>query len=63
MQAAFGSRFSVFRKEHITLSFPVTPLDIDPTLLRIFPGINQPELEIELADIADKQIWMAKFEG
>ena len=56
MQTAFGERFSEFRKEKNTLSFPVTPLDIDPSLLNLsaFTGVSQPDLEIELADIADK---------
>ncbi|KAM9165591.1 general transcription factor II-I repeat domain-containing protein 2A-like [Pangshura tecta] len=65
MQAAFGERFSEFRKEKNTLSFPVTPLDIDPSLLKIsaFTGISQPDLEIELADIADKDLWVSKFKS
>ncbi|OCU00129.1 hypothetical protein XELAEV_18005914mg [Xenopus laevis] len=58
-------RFSEFRKEKNTLSFPVTPLDIDPSLLDIsaFTGISQPDLEIELADIADKDLWVFKFKN
>ncbi|KAK0146754.1 hypothetical protein N1851_013961 [Merluccius polli] len=56
MQVAFGNRFSEFRKENNTLSFPVTPLDIDTSQLNIsaFTGVSQPDLEIELADVADK---------
>ena len=63
MKTSFGERFSEFRKEKTTLTFPVTPLDIDPSLLNIsaFPGVSQPNLEIELADIADKDIWVSKF--
>ena len=61
MQAAFGGRFSEFRKEKVTLSFPVTPLEIDPSLLKTFPGIDPAELEMEMADIADKEMWVAKF--
>ena len=61
MQAAFGGRFSEFRKEKVTLSFPVTPLEIDPSLLKTFPGIDPAELEMEMADIADKETWVAKF--
>jgi len=58
MRTAFGQRFSEFRKEKNTLSFPVTPLDIDPSLLNMSPftGVSQPDLEIELADIADKEL-------
>lgn len=65
MQAAFGERFSDFRKEKNTLSFPVTPLDIDASLLNISPftGVSQPDLEIELADIADKELWVSKFKS
>lgn len=65
MQTAFGQRFSEFRKEKNTLSFPVTPLDIDPSLLNMsaFTGVSQPDLEIELADIADKELWVSKFKS
>lgn len=65
MQTAFGQRFSEFRKEKNTLSFPVTPLDIDPSLLNMsaFTGVSQPDLEIELADIADKELCASKFES
>lgn len=65
MQTAFGERFSEFRKEKATLSFPVTPLDIDPSLLNIsaFEEVSQPELEMELADIADKELWVSKFKS
>lgn len=61
MQTAFGSRFCEFRKEKMTLSFPVTPLEIDPSLLNTFPGVNQADLEMEMADIADKDLWVSKF--
>jgi len=63
MQASFGKRFCEFRAEKNTLSFPVTPLTVDPTLLNgtAFAGVSQPGLELELADIADKDIWVSKF--
>lgn len=63
MQAAFGERFSDFRKEKHTLSFPVTPLDTDPSLLNTvaFTGVSKPDLEIELADTVDKDLWVNKF--
>ena len=61
MQTAFGSRFCEFRKEKMTLSFPVTPLETDPSLLSTFPGVNQADLEMEMADIADKDLWVSKF--
>ncbi|XP_076033002.1 general transcription factor II-I repeat domain-containing protein 2A-like [Oratosquilla oratoria] len=61
MQTAFGSRFCEFRKEKMTLSFPITPLEIDPSLLSRFPGVNQADLEMEMADIADKDLWGSKF--
>ncbi|KAI4800021.1 hypothetical protein KUCAC02_016558 [Chaenocephalus aceratus] len=65
MQTAFGQRFSEFRKEKNTLSFPVTPLVIDPAMLNMSPftGVSQPDLEIELADIADKELWVSKFKS
>lgn len=58
MQTSFGKRFCDFREEKHTLSFPVTPLTIDPSLLNMtaFAGVSQPDLEMELADIADKDI-------
>lgn len=63
MQASFEKRFSEFREEKTTLSFPVAPLNIDPSLLNVtaFSGVSQPDLELELADIADKDIWVSKF--
>ncbi len=63
MQNAFGGRFREFRQEKGTLSFPVTPLDTDISLLNMsaFTGVSQPDLEIELADIADKDLWVSKF--
>lgn len=63
MQTAFASRFSEFRKEKMTLSFPVTPLEIDPSLLNTFPGVIQADLEMEMADIADKDLWVSKFKS
>lgn len=35
MQTSFGKRFCEFREEKNTLSFPVTPLTIDPSLLNM----------------------------
>ncbi|XP_048357110.1 general transcription factor II-I repeat domain-containing protein 2B-like [Sphaerodactylus townsendi] len=63
MQASFGKRFSEFRQERATLSFPITPLTIDPSLLNVtaFAGVSHPDLELELADIADKDMWVTKF--
>ncbi|XP_059845929.1 uncharacterized protein LOC132405264 [Hypanus sabinus] len=63
MQTSFGKRFCEFREEKNTLSFPVTPLSIDPSLLNTtaLAGVSQPDLEMELADIADKDIWVSKF--
>lgn len=45
----------------MTLSFPVTPLEIDQSLLSTFPAVNQADLEMEMADIADKELWVSKF--
>ena len=63
MQASFEKRFREFREEKTTLSFPITPLSINPSLLNMtaFAGISQPDLELELADIADKDMWVSKF--
>ena len=63
MQTVFQQRFCDFRKEKDTLSFPITPLEIDPLLLNMtaFTAVNQCTLELELADIADKHVWVSKF--
>ena len=63
MQASFEKQFREFREEKTTFSFPITPLNINPSLLNVtaFEGISQPDLELELADIADKDMWMSKF--
>ena len=60
IQTSFGKRFCEFREEKNTLSFPVTPLSLDPSLLNTtaFAGVSQPDLEMELAD---KDIWVSKF--
>ena len=61
MQASFEKRFHEFREEKNTMSFPITLLNINPSLLNVtaFAGISQPNLE--LADIADKDMWVSKF--
>ena len=63
MQTVFQQRLCDFRKEKDTLSFPITPLEIDPLLLNMtaFTAVNQCTLELELADIADKDAWVSKF--
>ncbi|KAF4073159.1 hypothetical protein AMELA_G00255660 [Ameiurus melas] len=63
IQTSFGKRFSEFREEKTTLSFPVTPVSLDPSLLNMtaFPGVSPPDLEMELADVADKDMWVSKF--
>lgn len=63
MQTSFGKRFCEFREEKNTLSFPVTPLTIDRSLLNMtaLAGVNQPDPKMELADIADKDIRVSKF--
>ena len=42
MQTSFGKRFCEFREEKNTLSFPVTPLSLDPSLLNTtaFAGVS-----------------------
>ncbi|KAK2901908.1 hypothetical protein Q8A73_011654 [Channa argus] len=61
MQTSFGKRFCEFREEKTTLSFPVTPLSFDPSLLNVtaLASESQPDLEMELGDIADKDIWVS----
>ncbi len=56
---------SEFREEKNTLSFPITPLNVDPSLLHMtaFTAVSLPDLELELADIADKDVWVSKFRG
>ena len=63
MQSSFGRSFCEFRKEKKTLFFPVSPFRIDPSELNMvtLAGVSQPDFEIELADIADKDIWISKF--
>ncbi len=58
-------KFREFQKKKTTLFFPVTLLDIDPSLLNMiaFTGVSQPDLEIELTDIADKDLWVSKFKS
>ena len=58
IQASFEKRFREFREEKTALSFPITPLNINPSLRNVtaFSGISQPDLQLELADIADKDI-------
>lgn len=62
MHCASGERFSKLQKEITTLSFPVTPLDIDQSLLNMsaFTGVSLPDLEMDLADIAHENIWVSK---
>ena len=63
MQNLFGRRFCEFRKEKRTLSFLVSPFSIDPAKLNMMAleGVSQPDFEIELPDIANKDIWISKF--
>ena len=62
MQSSFGRRFCEFRKKK-TLSFPVSPFSINSSELNMIAlaGVSQPNFEIELADRADKDIWIYKF--
>jgi len=63
MQTAFLERFCDFRKEKNTLAFPITPLNVQTSLLNMtsFTAVRLPDLELELADIADKDMWVSKF--
>lgn len=61
MQASFWKTIPRVRRGKNTLSFPITPLTIDPSLLNVtaFVGVSQPDLE--LADTADKDMWVYEF--
>lgn len=66
MQTLFVKSFCEFREEKATLSFPVAPLSVDPSHLNTtaFAGlVGQSGLELELADITDKEIWVSKFKS
>ena len=45
------------------LSFPINPLNVDPSLLNrtSFATVRLPDLELELDDIADEDVWVSKF--
>ncbi|XP_058041846.1 TATA box-binding protein-associated factor RNA polymerase I subunit D isoform X1 [Ahaetulla prasina] len=62
LQSAVAAMRTSFAKQFREFS-PVTPLTFDPSLLNMtaFEGVSQPVLDMELADIADKEIWMSKF--
>ena len=62
MQSLFGRRFCEFRKEK-RLSFLVSPFNIDPSELNMIAleDVSQPDFEIELANIADKDMCISKF--
>ena len=55
MQIAFVERFCDFSKEKTCR--------LSPSLLNItsFIAVRLPDLELELADIADKDVWVSKF--
>ena len=63
MQSSFEKRFCEFSKERKTLSFSVSPFSIDPSELNMIAleGVNQPDFEIESANLADKDISISKF--
>ena len=45
------------------LSFPITPLNVNPSLMNIksFTAVRLPDFELELADMANKDMWASKF--
>lgn len=63
MRNLFAKLFCEFRKEKNHITFPVTHLAIDPSLLNMTAcaDVSLPDLEMELADIADKDIWVSEF--
>ncbi len=65
MKKSFEGRFQEFRKEKAMLSFVINPLDVDTVSLNFsaFTGVNQAELELELADLQGKDLWTSKFRG
>ncbi len=58
MKKSFEGRFQEFRKEKATLSFVINPLDADTDSFNFsaFTGVNQAELEQELADLQGKRL-------
>lgn len=60
MQNVFGGKFKVFRKEN-TFSFPVTLLDTSLLNTCSFPGIT--DLEIEMADVTNKNLCTSIFKS
>ena len=63
MQSPFEKHICEFRKEKKTLCFPVSPFSIHTSELNMIAleGVSQPYFEIELANIADKDIRISKF--
>lgn len=56
-------QFCEFRERKNTLFSHVTPLTINPSLsiIAVFAGVSQPDVEMVLADTADKDILGLKF--
>ncbi|XP_074854305.1 general transcription factor II-I repeat domain-containing protein 2A-like isoform X2 [Carettochelys insculpta] len=65
MQEVFAGQFQEFKKEKATLSFVLKPLEADTSALNFstFTGVDRAELELELADMQDKDMWASKFRG
>ena len=61
MQSSSGRRFCKFRKQKKSLSFPVSPFSIDALNTIALESVNQPDFEIELGNIEDKDIRISEF--
>ncbi|KAI5088835.1 general transcription factor II-I repeat domain-containing protein 2-like, partial [Silurus meridionalis] len=57
MQTSFGKRFCEFREEKNTLSFPVTPLSIDPSLLNTTAFADLEDVARQKAVLAQNHKW------
>lgn len=62
MRDAFLKRFQEFRGAKETLSFVTKPLTANVEELKLMPfNVNRAALELELLDVANKDIWSSKF--
>lgn len=63
LEISFKARFQEFRNEKMTLLFIIKPLEADISCLNFeaFPNVNKAEVEIEMADIKEREIWASKF--
>ncbi|XP_017778372.1 PREDICTED: general transcription factor II-I repeat domain-containing protein 2 isoform X1 [Nicrophorus vespilloides] len=63
MRSEFNGRFEEFRKNKLTISFLLRPLEINPDELFFSPfvGIDEAAFQLELEDLRYKDLWNSKF--